>query len=283
MIRNGSFAPLWRLEFVLGLVEMQSVPPRCIPDPAQEHRFGREVVGGSAQRYQRACTAARPAATLDGAASGRNCGSAAATRFNISRTSSGGSSTENTVVTLERVSAGRPAEVRERRGGQHRVGHDQQPAAGIDMRCAPVDFDHAAFRRRRFYPVAELKRLLEQDEQARDDLPDGVLQRQAEHDRRHAERGEQAADIVRPRCRRGSGRRRRRSTRTAPRRERSTESDCASFLPGPPGTRSRSGRTAAAPGRRNRTPSHTTRTGVASPEICMAPTRRISSAPSGRM
>ena len=127
-----------------------------------------------------------PNGAVDGAASGRSCGSAAATRFNISRTSSGGSSTANTVVTLERVSAGRPGEVREGCGSQHRVRHDQQPAAGVDMCGAPVDFDHAASCRRRFYPVAEPERLLEQDEQARDDLADGVLQGQPEHDRRHA-------------------------------------------------------------------------------------------------
>src|SRR3954471_3994428 len=40
-----------------------------------------------------------PPAKLDGAASGRSCGSDAATRFSIRHTSSGGSSTENTVAT----------------------------------------------------------------------------------------------------------------------------------------------------------------------------------------
>ena len=93
---------------------------------------------------------------------------------NISRTSSGGSCDREHRGHAEGVSAGRTGEVREGCGSQYRVGHDKQPVAGVDMCCAPVHFDHAAFCRRRFYPVAELERLLEQHEAAVDRSPDAA-------------------------------------------------------------------------------------------------------------
>ncbi len=92
--------PLWRGEFVLGLVQVQPDAPRRIPDPAQEHRSARPSRRRASATGSTSCTESPPAGELDGAASGRKCGSAPATRINIAHTSSGGSSTENTVVTV---------------------------------------------------------------------------------------------------------------------------------------------------------------------------------------
>ena len=67
------------------------------------------------------------------------------------------------------------------------------------MCCPPVHLDHpAAVDPSGGDPVADLEGLLEEHEQPRDDLPHGVLQRQAEHDRADAQRGEQTTDVGAP-------------------------------------------------------------------------------------
>ncbi len=77
---------------------------------------------------------------------------------------------------------GRPAEIGKRGGGQHRVGHDLQSAAGVDMDSPPVHLDDSSAGCGCFQPIIDPKGLFEQHEQARHDLADGVLQHQADDD-----------------------------------------------------------------------------------------------------
>ena len=154
--------PFRRFELVLGLVEMESGAPRCVPDPAQEQSTSAAKSSAGVRNGIERLVLQPPAG--DG---GRR-------RVRPQLRQRGRHPVQHRADVVgrivdrehrgdsERVGARRPAEVRERRGRQHRVRHDQQPAAGVDMRGAPVDFDDPATRRGRFDPVAELKRLLEQ-------------------------------------------------------------------------------------------------------------------------
>ena len=131
-------------------------------------------------------------------APGRSCGSAAATRVSIAHTSSGGSSTENTVVT----------EIDVLPGGRLRLVNDAAASTEFGMICSPLPVSICVARqltsttRPRADGVSTqspmLERLLEQQQQPGDDLADRVLQRQAEDDRGDAQRGEQAADVGAP-------------------------------------------------------------------------------------
>ena len=88
-----------------GVANSSSASSRCSParrDAYQIQRRNIDFAAKSSAGVRSGITVLYfrpPDGTLDGTASGRNCGSVAATRFNISRTSSGGSSTEKTVVT----------------------------------------------------------------------------------------------------------------------------------------------------------------------------------------
>ena len=148
------------------------------------------------------CTAAPPARTLDGAASGRSCGSVAATRFSIAKTSSGGSSTENTVVTASECAP----------GGRLKLVNDAAASTELGMisRPLPVSICVARQLTSTTRPRADGVSIQSPSwngcsnstSRPGDDLADGVLQRQAEHDRRDTQRGEQPADVRRPRCKR---------------------------------------------------------------------------------
>ena len=223
-----------------------------------------------------------PAVTVDGAASARRCGSVPATRVSIAQTSSGGSLGANSVVTLiEWSPVGRLRFVNDARR-QHRIRDDLQAAAGVDVGGPPVDLDDAAARRWRVHPVAQLKRLLEQDQQARDDLADGVLQCQAEHDRRDAQRGEQSADVRTP----DVGEDQRQADRDDDEARDVDEDRRDSLAPRPAGrpeTGWRSAPTAANTSSTKPSTVATMRTGVASADTSLAFVSNSSSAASGRM
>ena len=66
------------------------------------------------------------------------------------------------------------------------------------MYCPPVDLDHFALGLGRLDPIPQPEGLFEEHEQSGDDLPDRVLQSQADHDGGDTQSGEQALDVRAP-------------------------------------------------------------------------------------
>lgn len=197
MTRLTASASRSGVELVVGFVQVQTHPPGGVPDPLQEEGFRGRVVGGGVQR--------NAGLVREAARRGRRHGALAAAHGQVGgQPGQHGAHLIRWIVEREdrrhreRVRVGRPAQIGERRAGEHRVGGDQRSGAGLQMHCAPVDFDHPAAGGGGVQPIADLERLLEQHQQARDDLADRILQRQADDDRRDAQRGEQAADVRAP-------------------------------------------------------------------------------------
>ena len=70
-----------------------------------------------------------------------SCGSSPATRDSMAHTPIGRIVHREDGRDRDLVRPGRTAQIRERRDRQHRVRRDLQSGAGVDMHCAPVDFD----------------------------------------------------------------------------------------------------------------------------------------------
>src|SRR5690606_21231838 len=68
----------------------------------------------------------------------------------------------------------------------------------IEVHGTPVDLDHATAFTVDEQPIAQLERLLEEQQKTRNHRTDRILQREADDDRSHAERGEQPADVSAP-------------------------------------------------------------------------------------
>ena len=180
------------------VVEREFLAPCGVPGPAQKRGPGRGVLGRGVQRNGGGVLAG---GTDEGHRVGpgtqlgnplREAGQHPAHRV-------GRIGSRELRRDVDRVFAARQAAVDEQFGGQQRVGQHVDTVSGVQMCCPPVHLDHpAAVDPSGGDPVADLEGLLEEHEQPRDDLPHGVLQRQAEHDRADAQRGEQTTDVGAP-------------------------------------------------------------------------------------
>ena len=66
------------------------------------------------------------------------------------------------------------------------------------MRRAPVDLSHLSRHAANLDRLAHFERTLHQEHQAREQVAQRLLQRQADNDRRHAEGGQRPFDLLVP-------------------------------------------------------------------------------------
>ena len=122
-----------------GAAKLSSASSRCSPsrrDAYQTHRRNIDLVAKSSAGVRSGIDVLYvrpPAGTVDGTASGRSCGRAPATRVNIPQTSSGGSSSENNVVTVREWAP----------GGRLRLVNDAAASTEFGMICRPLPYRYA--------------------------------------------------------------------------------------------------------------------------------------------